>query len=253
MCISWYSDILPSIQLARWEFKITLCSYLNLWSLQDDTFEKLFNAYAKKVQLSPSDLTFTFDGDKINSASTPQDLDLEDDDMIEVRRKSSWWLGGWPGFCNFVHLPEWEVVGGLACFALRSAAHKVSSIFVGVSPVFMFMSMSIIDIRYMQTVLLSSLSDRCSCFLFCSVLLLCEMVRIVVWSIWVCIIVYSQLCSASYRGVSTAQVLIAWLYLYIWWFLEFILSSGDLQFTRRICFFWSAVWLYAGMVITCCR
>ena len=57
--------------------------------IQDEKFDKLFKAYAKKVQLSPSDLTFIFDGDKINSTSTPQDLDLEDDDMIEVRRKSS--------------------------------------------------------------------------------------------------------------------------------------------------------------------
>ncbi|XP_047059543.1 uncharacterized protein LOC124666240 [Lolium rigidum] len=56
---------------------------------KDDKFDKLFNAYAKKVQLSPSDLTFTFDGDKLNSASTPQDHDLEDDDMIEVCCKSS--------------------------------------------------------------------------------------------------------------------------------------------------------------------
>ncbi|CAM0881638.1 unnamed protein product [Alopecurus aequalis] len=56
---------------------------------KDEKFEKLFKAYAKKVQLNPSNLTFIFDGDKINPASTPQDLDLEDEDMIEVRRKSS--------------------------------------------------------------------------------------------------------------------------------------------------------------------
>ncbi|XP_048563647.1 uncharacterized protein LOC125544115 isoform X1 [Triticum urartu] len=55
---------------------------------KDEKFDKLFKVYAKKVQLKPSDLIFIFDGDKINSASTPQDLDLENDDMIEVRHKS---------------------------------------------------------------------------------------------------------------------------------------------------------------------
>ncbi|XP_044353274.1 NFATC2-interacting protein isoform X1 [Triticum aestivum] len=54
---------------------------------KDEKFDKLFKAYAKKVQLSSSDLTFVFDGDKINPASTPQDLDLEDEDMIEVHHK----------------------------------------------------------------------------------------------------------------------------------------------------------------------
>ncbi|KAG8051408.1 hypothetical protein GUJ93_ZPchr0001g29242 [Zizania palustris] len=52
---------------------------------KDEKFDKLFKAYAKKAKLSPSDLTFVFDGDKINPASTPEDLGLEDDDMIEVR------------------------------------------------------------------------------------------------------------------------------------------------------------------------
>ncbi|KQK08655.1 uncharacterized protein LOC100844273 isoform X2 [Brachypodium distachyon] len=54
---------------------------------KDEKFDKLFKVYAKKVQVSPSDLTFVFDGDKINPTSTPQDLDLEDADMIEVRHK----------------------------------------------------------------------------------------------------------------------------------------------------------------------
>ena len=57
--------------------------------LQDEKFQKLFKAYAKKVQLNPSNLTFVFDGEKINPECTPQDLDLEDEDMIEVRHKSS--------------------------------------------------------------------------------------------------------------------------------------------------------------------
>ncbi|XP_015693383.1 uncharacterized protein LOC102704385 [Oryza brachyantha] len=54
---------------------------------KDEKFDKLFKAYAKKVNLSLADLTFVFDGDKLDPASTPEDLDLEDEDMIEVRHK----------------------------------------------------------------------------------------------------------------------------------------------------------------------
>lgn len=54
---------------------------------KDEKFDKLLKAYAKKAKLNPSDLTFVFDGEKINPSSTPKDLDLEDDDMIEVRHK----------------------------------------------------------------------------------------------------------------------------------------------------------------------
>jgi hypothetical protein len=55
--------------------------------LQDDKFKKFFKVYAKKAKLNLSDLTFVFDGDKIDPSSTPEDLDLLDDDMIEVSRK----------------------------------------------------------------------------------------------------------------------------------------------------------------------
>ncbi|GJN18432.1 hypothetical protein PR202_gb05595 [Eleusine coracana subsp. coracana] len=54
---------------------------------KDDKFDKLFKAYAKKAKLNPSDLIFVFDGDKIDPTSTPADLDLEDNDMIEVSHK----------------------------------------------------------------------------------------------------------------------------------------------------------------------
>uniref|UniRef100_A0ACD5VIL2 Uncharacterized protein n=1 Tax=Avena sativa TaxID=4498 RepID=A0ACD5VIL2_AVESA len=54
---------------------------------KDEKFDKLFKAYAKKIHRNPSNMTFVFDGDKINPASTPQDLDLEDEDMIEVCHK----------------------------------------------------------------------------------------------------------------------------------------------------------------------
>lgn len=56
---------------------------------KDEKFDKLLKVYAKKAKLNPSDLSFVFDGEKINPSSTPQDLDLEDEDMIEVRRKQS--------------------------------------------------------------------------------------------------------------------------------------------------------------------
>lgn len=61
-----------------------------IYLLQDEKFDKLLKVYAKKAKLNPSDLSFVFDGEKINPSSTPQDLDLEDEDMIEVRRKQSW-------------------------------------------------------------------------------------------------------------------------------------------------------------------
>ncbi|PUZ55901.1 hypothetical protein GQ55_5G250200 [Panicum hallii var. hallii] len=54
---------------------------------KDEKFDKLLKVYAKKAKLNPSDLVFVFDGEKINLSSTPEDLDLEDDDLIEVRHK----------------------------------------------------------------------------------------------------------------------------------------------------------------------
>lgn len=73
-----------SIYLAGWEFEPTLCAF----SLQDEKFGKLFRAYAKKVNLSVADLTFAFDGDKVDAESTPEDLGLEDEDMVEVLHKT---------------------------------------------------------------------------------------------------------------------------------------------------------------------
>uniref|UniRef100_A0A0E0JKZ8 Rad60/SUMO-like domain-containing protein n=1 Tax=Oryza punctata TaxID=4537 RepID=A0A0E0JKZ8_ORYPU len=53
-----------------------------------EKFGKLFRAYAKKVNLSLADLTFVFDGDKVDPENTPEDLGLEDEDMVEVLRKT---------------------------------------------------------------------------------------------------------------------------------------------------------------------
>ncbi|XP_021727085.1 uncharacterized protein LOC110694211 [Chenopodium quinoa] len=55
----------------------------------DEKFEQLFTKYAQKVKTDVHNLVFTFDGDKINPASTPQTLGMEDDDLIEVHVKSS--------------------------------------------------------------------------------------------------------------------------------------------------------------------
>jgi len=53
-----------------------------------DKFEKLFSAYAKLVGASPSAFSFRFDGDQLSPSSTPKELDLENDDIIEVYDKS---------------------------------------------------------------------------------------------------------------------------------------------------------------------
>ncbi|KAK9750555.1 hypothetical protein RND81_02G205200 [Saponaria officinalis] len=53
----------------------------------DDKFEQLFKKYASKAKIELEKLTFSFDGDKIDGASTPQSLGMEDDDLIEVNVK----------------------------------------------------------------------------------------------------------------------------------------------------------------------
>ena len=44
--------------------------------------------YAEKVKLQVESLVFSFDGDKVSPAATPEGLGMEDDDMIEVHLKS---------------------------------------------------------------------------------------------------------------------------------------------------------------------
>lgn len=57
--------------------------------LQDERFEQLFKKYAQKANIDVNNLVFSFDGDKINPASTPQTLGMEDDDLVEVHVKAS--------------------------------------------------------------------------------------------------------------------------------------------------------------------
>ena len=70
--------------MLTWSPNLTSCC---IYLFQDEKFDKLLKVYAKKAKLNASDLAFVFDGEKINLSSTPEDLDLEDDDMIEVRHK----------------------------------------------------------------------------------------------------------------------------------------------------------------------
>ena len=52
--------------------------------LQNDIFEKLMRQYAEKMNLEMEKLTFYFDGDKLKSLSTPEDVDMDDGDCIDV-------------------------------------------------------------------------------------------------------------------------------------------------------------------------
>ena len=61
-------------------------------SVQGDPLEKLFRAYVKKAHPGGTPagaaFSFVFDGDPIDAKSSPEELGLEDDDMIEVVRST---------------------------------------------------------------------------------------------------------------------------------------------------------------------
>uniref|UniRef100_A0A2P2JAS7 Uncharacterized protein MANES_06G064100 n=1 Tax=Rhizophora mucronata TaxID=61149 RepID=A0A2P2JAS7_RHIMU len=54
---------------------------------KDEKFERLFKMYADNVKLDIQSLAFSFDGDKVNPTATPDDLGMEDDDIIAVHVK----------------------------------------------------------------------------------------------------------------------------------------------------------------------
>ncbi|XP_047308652.1 uncharacterized protein LOC124912133 isoform X2 [Impatiens glandulifera] len=54
---------------------------------KDEKFEKLFKMFADKNKHDMETLTFCFDGDKISPMATPDDLEMEDDDIVEVHIK----------------------------------------------------------------------------------------------------------------------------------------------------------------------
>mmetsp|Transcript_17670 Transcript_17670/g.34224 ORF Transcript_17670/g.34224 Transcript_17670/m.34224 type:complete len:114 (+) Transcript_17670:1443-1784(+) len=47
-------------------------------------FEKIMEAFCKKKGVDKANTRFIFDGQRINGQQTPNDLDMEDDDTIEV-------------------------------------------------------------------------------------------------------------------------------------------------------------------------
>jgi small ubiquitin-related modifier len=48
-------------------------------------FAQVFDAYCESTGRERASANFTFDGDKVRPDATPGDLDLEDDDVIDVK------------------------------------------------------------------------------------------------------------------------------------------------------------------------
>jgi small ubiquitin-related modifier len=46
--------------------------------------EKVIAAYCQKKAIEPSSVRFVFDGTRVNPASTPEDLGMDDGDSIDV-------------------------------------------------------------------------------------------------------------------------------------------------------------------------
>lgn len=55
--------------------------------LKTEPLEKLMKAYCEFRRLKRSKLKFVFDGDELSGSETPVDLDMEDEDVIDVRVK----------------------------------------------------------------------------------------------------------------------------------------------------------------------
>lgn len=45
------------------------------------------NEYCKHRNLSRKKVVFSFDGDELNGKETPEELDMEDENVIDVRTK----------------------------------------------------------------------------------------------------------------------------------------------------------------------
>jgi hypothetical protein len=52
--------------------------------VQTDPLLKVMVAFATKLNMSLKNLKFTFDGSTVTEDETPQNLDMEDDDCIDV-------------------------------------------------------------------------------------------------------------------------------------------------------------------------
>lgn len=57
------------------------------FSFQTDPLEKLVTAYCEFRKLPRSRLKFLFDGDELKGGETPEQLDMENEDVIDVRVK----------------------------------------------------------------------------------------------------------------------------------------------------------------------
>ncbi|KAK9157479.1 hypothetical protein Scep_004053 [Stephania cephalantha] len=55
----------------------------------DEKFSRVFKVYAERVMVDLGSLVFSFDGDKVSPTTTPGDLGMEDNDIIEVHIMSS--------------------------------------------------------------------------------------------------------------------------------------------------------------------
>jgi small ubiquitin-related modifier len=59
---------------------------------KETKFQKVFDAYATRLGVPVTSLTFRFDGERITAEHTPKMLEMEDEDMIEVLMQQ---VGGW--------------------------------------------------------------------------------------------------------------------------------------------------------------
>ena len=60
--------------------------------------KETLHQYAEDIGIERKKLVFEFDGERVNDESTPQDLELEDDFCIDVKRKKPKWFVGWIKF-----------------------------------------------------------------------------------------------------------------------------------------------------------
>jgi len=49
-----------------------------------DKFEKIFNESYKVLNKKPKEVKFKFDGEELGADQTPEDLDMEDGDQVEM-------------------------------------------------------------------------------------------------------------------------------------------------------------------------
>jgi small ubiquitin-related modifier len=59
---------------------------------KETKFQKVFDAYATRVGVPVKNFRFLFDGERVTGEHTPKMLEMEDEDMIEVRMDQ---VGGW--------------------------------------------------------------------------------------------------------------------------------------------------------------